>query len=125
MTVAQAQELPKNQAVKMVRSFLIWTFTLTVCWLVVGFPLVFLILTVGSLFAISLQAILPTSAVLVVAGAILSVNVLVILFGAALLTLKGIHPHEVQWLRWLNGQANPSHGAVFASCPLTCDRPPV
>lgn len=125
MTLAQVQELPKNQAVRTARSFLIWTFTLTVCWLVVGFPLVFLITTIGSLFAISLQAILPTSAVLVVAGAILSVNILVILFGAGLLTLKGIHPHEVQWLRWLNGQANPSHGSVFASCPLTCERPSI
>jgi hypothetical protein len=124
MTLSHAQELPKNQAIKTVRSFLIWTFTLTVCWLVVGFPLVFLILTIGSLFAISLQAILPTSAVLVVAGAILSINVLAILFGAGFLTLKGIHPHEVQWLRWLNGQANPGTASVFASCPLTCDRNP-
>lgn len=122
MTLAQAQRLPKNQIMTMIRSFLIWTFTLTVCWLVVGFPLVFLIMTIGSLFAISLQAILPTSAVLVVAGAIVSVNALLILLGAALLTLKGIHPHEVSWLRWLNGQANPRTQSVYASCPLTCDR---
>lgn len=123
MTLAQAQQMPKYQALTMVKSFLIWTFTLTVCWLVVGFPLVFLIMTIGSLVAISLQAVLPMSAVFVVAGGILSVNVLMVLFGAALLTVKGIHPHEVRWLRWLNGQANPAHRPVYASCPLTCDRP--
>jgi hypothetical protein len=122
MTLAQTQKLPKTQLLTVVRSFLIWTFTLTVCWLVVGFPLVFLILTIGSLFAISLQAIMPMSAVLVVAGSILSINVLAVLLGAGMLTIKGIHPHEVSWLRWLNGQANPGHQSVFASCPLTCDR---
>ena len=123
MAQAQAQELSKSQPLAVVRSFLIWTFTLTVCWLVVGFPLIFLIMTIGSLFAISLQAILPTSAVFVVAGSILLANVLVVLFGAGLLTLKGIHPHQVSWLRWLNGEANPSNRSVYASCPLTCDRP--
>jgi hypothetical protein len=123
MALAQAQELSKSQLLTMVRSFLIWTFTLTVCWLVVGFPLIFLIMTIGSLFAISLQAVLPTSAVFVVAGSILLANVLVVLFGAGLLTLKGIHPHQVSWLRWLNGEANPLHNSVYASCPLTCDRP--
>mgnify|MGYP003433713849 FL=1 len=123
MALAQAQELSKPQLLTVIRSFLIWTFTLTVCWLVVGFPLIFLIMTIGSLFAISLQAVLPTSAVFVVAGSILLANVLVVLFGAGLLTLKGIHPHQVSWLRWLNGEANPLHNSVYASCPLTCDRP--
>jgi hypothetical protein len=123
MALAQAQELSKSQLLTVIRSFLIWTFTLTVCWLVVGFPLIFLIMTIGSLFAISLQAVLPTSAVFVVAGSILLANVLVVLFGAGLLTLKGIHPHQVSWLRWLNGEANPLHHSVYASCPLTCDRP--
>jgi hypothetical protein len=122
MALAQAQQLPKTQLLTIIKSFLIWTFTLTVCWLVVGFPLIFLIMTIGSLFAISLQAVLPMSAVFVVAGGILLVNVLVVLFGAAMLTAKGIHPHEVGWLRWLNGQANPHTQSVYASCPLTCDR---
>jgi hypothetical protein len=124
MTLTQAQRMPKTQLLTVVKSFLIWTFTLTVCWLVVGFPLVFLILTVGSLFAISLQAILPMSAVFVVAGSILSLNVLAVLLGAGVLTFKGIHPHEVGWLRWLNGQANPRTQSVYASCPLTCERTP-
>ena len=122
MTLIQAQQLPKHQLIMLTKSFLVWTFALTVCWLVVGFPLIFLILTVGSLFAVALQSVLPMSAVFVVAGTILSINVLVILCSAAVLTLKGIHPHEVRWLRWLNGQAEPLHSSVYASCPLTCDR---
>ncbi len=104
-----------------VKSFLVWTFTLTVCWLVVGFPLVAILVTVGSLAAIALQAVLPMSAVVVVAGSILAANILAIIIGSALLTFKGIHPHEVRWLRWLNGQADPRHKPVYASCPLTCD----
>ena len=122
MTLAEAPRLKEHYLVVMIKSFLIWTFTLTVCWLVVGFPLVVLIVTFGSLAAIALQAVLPMSAVLLVAGSILTLNVLAILIGAALLTFKGIHPHHVRWLRWLNGQANPEHSPVYASCPLTCDR---
>lgn len=122
MTLADAPRLKEHYLVLMIKSFLVWTFTLTVCWLVVGFPLVVLIVTFGALSAIALQAVLPMSAVLLVAGSILTLNVLALLVGAALLTLKGIHPHQVRWLRWLNGEANPGHNTVYASCPLTCDR---
>jgi hypothetical protein len=121
MTLAQAHRTSEYSLAVIVKSFLIWTFTLTVCWLVVGFPIIFLILAAGSLFAISLQAVLPMSAVLVVAGSILCINVLAILAGAASLTLKGVHPHEVSWLRWLSGEADPKNHTVYASCPLTCE----
>ena len=103
------------------KSFLVWSFALTVCLLVVGFPLVVLMATVGVLLTIVLQSVLPTSAVLVVAGSIISANVVAIIFGAAVLALKGIHPHEVSWLRWLHGEASPLHTPVFAACPLTCE----
>jgi hypothetical protein len=122
MTVAQAHDASGNSLGLIIKSFLIWTFTLTVCWLVVGFPIVFLILTAGSLFAISLQSVLPMSAVLVVAGGILSANILAILVGAVSLTAKGVHPHQVRWLRWLSGEADPMNRSVYASCPLTCER---
>ena len=122
MTLADAPRLKEHYLVLMIKSFLVWTFTLTVCWLVVGFPLVVLIVTFGALAAIALQAVLPMSAVLLVAGSILTLNVLAIVVGAALLTLRGIHPHQVRWLRWLNGKANPQNQPVYASCPLTCDR---
>lgn len=62
------------------------------------------------------------SAVALVAGGILAANALVIMITAAMLTFKGIHPHEVRWLRWLNGKANPVSSTVYAACPLTCDR---
>lgn len=122
MMLAQAPHIKRLPLVLLVKSFLVWTFTLTVCWLVVGFPVVVLMVTFGSLVAIALQAVLPMSAVVLVAGGILSANVLAILAGAAVLTMKGIHPHQVRWLRWLNGQANPEHSPVYAACPLTCDR---
>ncbi len=105
----------------MLKSFLVWTFTLAVCLLIVGFPLVILMVTVGSLLAISLQSIMPVSAVLVVAGGLFGINIAAIMIGAAALTLNGIHPEEVDWLRWLHGEANPNHTSVYASCPLTCD----
>jgi hypothetical protein len=123
MTFSKAEGFQERQLVTVVKSFLIWTFVLTVCWLVVGFPLVFLILTIGSLFAISLQAILPMSAVFIVAGSILCANVLAILAASGLLTSKGIHPHQVSWLRWHSGHAAPRQKSVYAACPLTCDRP--
>jgi len=104
----------------MIRSFLIWSFTLAVCLLVVGFPLVILMVTVGSLLAIILHAVLPVSSVLLVAGGIIGLNILAVLFGAGMLTFKGVHPDQVSWLRWLQGEENPGNTSIFASCPLTC-----
>ena len=105
----------------MIRSFLIWTFILSVVLLVVGFPLVALMATVGALLAIALHSILPISSVLLVAGGLIGVNLLAVMISAAVLTLKGVHPNKVSWLRWLYGQANPSNTSIYASCPLTCD----
>ncbi|QUY42627.1 hypothetical protein HRE53_12545 [Acaryochloris sp. 'Moss Beach'] len=122
MTLAEASHLKQPSFVFIAKSFLIWTFTLTVCWLVVGFPLVVLMATGGALAAVALQAVLPMSAVALVAGGILAANALAIIVGAAMLTFKGIHPHEVRWLRWLNGKANPISSTIYAACPLTCDR---
>ncbi|MFM6404004.1 MAG: hypothetical protein ACKPGT_04870 [Microcystis sp.] len=104
----------------MLKSFLLWSFVLTVCLLVVGFPLVVLMMTVGALSAIILQSVLPVSSVLLLAGMIIGINILAILISAALLAAKGVHPHEVSWLHWLHGEAKTSHQAVYASCPLTC-----
>jgi hypothetical protein len=121
MQLTQNQSLGKGYSLSTIKSFLIWTFTLTVCLLVVGFPLVVLMVTVGAMLAIALQSVLPVSAVLLVAGALIGANVLAVVAGAALLTLKGVHPQEVQWLHWLHGEANPRHTSVYAACPLTCD----
>jgi ABC-type sugar transport system permease subunit len=120
MELAQKQNLGQSYLLTIAKSFLIWSFTLTVCMIVVGFPILVLLATVCSFLAIVLQTILPISAVLLVVGGIGGVHVLGILIGAAILTAKGIHPHEVSWLRWLHGEASPSHTSVYASCPLTC-----
>jgi uncharacterized membrane protein YhaH (DUF805 family) len=121
MELAPRQGLEKSYVVAFIKSFLIWSFTLIVCLLVVGFPLVVLMMTIGSLAAIVLQSVLPVSAVLVVAGSIIGFNLLAVFIGAAVLTLKGIHPQDVSWLDWLHGEANVLHTSVYAACPLTCD----
>jgi hypothetical protein len=105
----------------LLKSFLIWSFTLLVCLLVVGFPLVVLMMTIGSLMAIVLQSVLPVSAVLVVAGTIIGGTLMSILLAAAMLTMKGVHPQEVSWLSWLHGTEVVAAESVYASCPLTCE----
>jgi hypothetical protein len=120
MQLAHQSSLGKNYSLSFVSSFLLWSFTLTVCLLVVGFPLIVLMATIGVLGSIILQSVLPVSAVLLVAGSLIGANVLAIVLGAAMLTVKGIHPQEVSWLRWLHGDAKPCHSSVYASCPLTC-----
>ena len=121
MALANSQRLTGVNSLALIKSFLIWTFTLSVCLLVVGFPLVMLMVLVGSLLSIALQSIMPVSAVLLVAGVLIGANILAVMAGAAMLSAKGIHPHQVSWLRWLNGEANPVHKSVYAACPLTCD----
>ena len=116
MALAEASHLKNHSFAFIVKSFLIWTFTLTVCWLVVGFPIVVLMATGGALAAVVLQSVLPMSAVALVAGGILAANALAIMVASAMLTFKGIHPHEVRWLRWLGGQANPISSTIYAAC---------
>lgn len=103
------------------KSFLMWAFALAVSMIVVGFPLLILVVTVGALIAMILQSVLPMSAVLVVAGALLGAHLLAILVTSAVLTFQGVHPHEVSWLNWLQGSASASRKSVYASCPLTCE----
>lgn len=121
MALAQSSSLGKTYSLLMLKSFLIWTFTLAVCLLVVGFPLVVLMAAVGSLLSIVLQSVMPISAVLLVVGSLIAFNVMAVLAGAALLTFKGIHPNQVRWLNWLHGEADPLNTSVYAACPLTCE----
>jgi energy-coupling factor transporter transmembrane protein EcfT len=120
MQVAQEQGWSKSYSLALMKGFLIWCFTLTVCLLVVGFPLVFLMMTIGVLMSVVLQSVLPVSSVLFVAGSIIGGNVLLILVGAGVLTFKGIHPQEVEWLHWLHGESKSTHTPIYAACPLTC-----
>lgn len=120
MELTTRESLAKTYSLAMIKSFLIWAFTLGVCLLVVGFPLIVLMVTVGVMLAITLQSVLPVSAVLLVAGALVGSNVLAVVLGAGILTFKGIRPEEVSWLNWLHGEANVLHTPVYAACPLTC-----
>ena len=120
MALSQSPSFKSFYYILMMKSFLIWTFTLAVCLLIIGFPLVILMVTIGSLLAVTLQSVMPVSAVLVVAGSILGLNLLAVILGAAILTLKGVYPQEVDWLRWLHGDENPPNTSVYAACPLTC-----
>lgn len=120
MVSAQSASLGKTYSLLMMKSFLIWTFTLAVCLLVVGFPLVVLMATVGCLLSIVLQSVMPTTAVLVVAGGLVMFNVMAVLIGAGILTAKGIHPTQIKWLSWLHGEKEKAHTTVYAACPLTC-----
>lgn len=121
MELTQNYQINKINSVALLKSFLVWTFTLMVCLLVVGFPLVVVMATIGVLSVVILQSVLPINAVLLVAGSLIGFNVLGVIIGAFFLTLRGIHPQQVSWLRWLHGQARPSHTSVNASCPLTCE----
>ena len=121
MELTTRESLTKTYSLAIVKTFLIWSFTLAVCLLVVGFPLIVLMVTVGCLLAIALQSVLPVSAVLLVAGSLIGLNVLAVVIGAAALTVKGVHPEEVRWLNWLHGEPHPLHTSVFAACPLTCE----
>lgn len=121
MTLAQSSSPGKTYSLVMIKSFLIWTFTLAVCLLVVGFPLIVLMAAVASLLSIVLESVMPVSAVLLVVGSLIAFNVMAVVIGASVLTLKGIHPNEVRWLNWLHGEADPLHTSVYAACPLTCD----
>ncbi|AVH70743.1 hypothetical protein [Nostoc sp. 'Lobaria pulmonaria (5183) cyanobiont'] len=121
MVSAQSSNQGKTYSLLMIKSFLIWTFTLAVCLLVVGFPLVVLMATVGCLLSIILQSVMPVSAVLLVAGALIMFNVMAVVLAAGVLTLKGVHPSEVKWLSWLHGEADQMQVTVYAACPLTCE----
>jgi hypothetical protein len=121
MALSHSPSLGNFYALLMIKSFLIWTFTLAVCLLIAGFPLVILMVVVGSLLAVVLQSVIPMSSVLLVAGGIIGLNIFGVMFGAAMLTLRGVHPDQVTWLRWLQGEENPGNSSVYAACPLTCD----
>lgn len=121
MALAKSQSLVATYSFSTIKSFLIWTFTLSVCLLVVGFPLVAIMVAIGCVLSIALQSVMPASAVLLVAGGLIGANVLAVMAGAAMLSLKGVHPQDVKWLNWLRGDENPRHNSVYAACPLTCD----
>lgn len=121
MELTQRQNLLQTGFLTMLKSFLIWSFTLTVCFLVIGFPLGVVIVSVGAVLSVAAQSVLPVNGILLVAGSFVLAHVLGVIISAAILTFKGIHPQDVSWLHWLHGNPNPLRSPVFASCPLTCN----
>ncbi|MBF2015083.1 MAG: hypothetical protein IGS23_07755 [Rivularia sp. T60_A2020_040] len=121
MSLSQTTDMGKTYSLLMIKSFLIWTFTLAVCLLVVGFPLVVLMATIGCLLSIVLQSVMPASAVLVVAGSLVMFNVMAVIVAAGVLTLRGVHPNQIKWLSWLHGEEEELNTSVYAACPLTCE----
>lgn len=121
MEISSREGAGMSYTLILMKTFSVWTFTLMVCLLVVGFPLVFMVATVGVLATVVLQSVLPMSSVLLVASSLVGAMVLLVLTGSTTLTMKGIHPQEVSWLSWLHGETNLIHKPMFASCPLTCN----
>ena len=120
MQLTAQQTVSNNNLLANVNSFLIWSFVLIVCFLVVGFPLVFLLTTIGVLMTIVLQGLIPISSVFLVGSSLISFSLLIMFVSAAALTIKGIRPQDVTWLSWLHGDAELHYDRVYASCPLTC-----
>lgn len=121
MQLTQKQSLLTNSFLSGTKSFLIWCFTLTVCFLVVGFPLGVVIVAVGAILSVALQSILPFSGILLVAGSLIGIQVFGVILSAAVLTSKGVNPQEISWLSWLHGEPDTLNSPIYASCPLTCD----
>jgi hypothetical protein len=121
MTLANSQSLGKAYSLFFAKSFLVWVFTFIVCSLVIGFPILILVVGIGSLLAVTLQSLLPMSSVLLVAGGVLALHILGVMLASAVLTARGVHPQDVSWLTWLSGKADGVETtSVYASCPFTC-----
>jgi uncharacterized protein YacL len=123
MTLSTSQNLSQVHGFALTKSFLTWAFTLAICMIVVGFPLLIVVTTIASLLAMVLQSVMPMSAVLLVVGGLLVSHLVAVLVMAAVLTLRGIHPQDVSWLTWLSGTHDQPSESTFASCPLTCEIP--
>lgn len=121
MTLANSQSLETSAVLFSLKSFSVWVFTLTVCMIVLGFPIFVLVVSLSALAAFVLNTILPFSSILFVSISVLGVHAIGVMLAAAWLTSQGIHPQEVEFLRWLSGNENPLHTPVYASCPLTCE----
>lgn len=121
MAFSQLQAIDRPDYGLMLKGFLLWTVVLTVCLLIVGFPVGILIVTAGSFLAMFLHAIMPGMGILLVAGALIASQVIGVLMVAAILTFKGVHPKDVSWLSWLHEKSDLAQEATFAACPLTCD----
>ncbi len=121
MTFARSRNVGGFAFLSAIQSVLVWSFVLVVCMIVIGFPVLLMVVSVGSLLAFTLHEIMPMSAILLTVSAFIGIHMIGILAVSTFLTLKGIYPNNVDWMVWLKGRENPINTAVYASCPLTCD----
>ena len=121
MQISNQGSWQNSYLLAMTKSFFLWTLTLTVCFLVVGFPVVVVLMTIGVLAAVILQSVLPASALLLVSAGILGGTAMIIMLSSVLLTIKGVNPEEVKWLGWLREEKQLNSNPIYASCPLTCN----
>jgi hypothetical protein len=121
MTLARSQNVGGFAFLSSVQSVLVWSFVLAVCMIVIGFPVFVLVVSVASLLAFTLHAIMPMSAILLTVSAFIGIHIAGILAVSVFLTAKGVYPNDVDWMVWLKGRENPVNTAIYASCPLTCD----
>ncbi|MFE4107193.1 hypothetical protein [Almyronema epifaneia] len=121
MAIARSQSTGSWALLSLLKSFLIWMLILEVCFLVIGFPIVTLITAGAAVAAIALLPLMPANAVLFVVSVVIGANLLGVTLLSIGLTLKGVYPHEVSWLGWLNQEAGSKQVPVYAACPLTCD----
>lgn len=120
MAFSESQALNQNDYSSIAKSFLLWTGILTVCLLIIGFPVGIVIVAVGSMLAMVLHAVMPGFGIVLVAASFIAVQLIGVMIVAAMLAMKGVHPKDVSWMRWVNGQADPKHESQYAACPLTC-----
>ncbi|NEQ31995.1 MAG: hypothetical protein F6K04_13490 [Leptolyngbya sp. SIO4C5] len=121
MAIVRSQSSDGWALLSLLKSFLVWMLILEVCFLVIGFPVVTLITAGAAVAAIALLPLMPANAVLFVVSAVIGANLLGVTLLSIGLTLKGVYPHEVSWLGWLNQESEGSQAPVYAACPLTCD----
>ncbi|NJL87727.1 MAG: hypothetical protein HC886_19855 [Leptolyngbyaceae cyanobacterium SM1_1_3] len=121
MAIARSQGSGSWVLLSLLKSFLVWMLILEVCFLVIGFPVVTVITAGAAVAAIALLPLMPINAVLFVVSVVIGANLLGVTLLSTGLTLKGVYPHEVSWLGWLNQEASANHVAIYAACPLTCD----
>lgn len=121
MALSQTQTISRFNYGLMLKSFLLWFGILTVCLLIIGFPVGILIVTIGSILAVVLNAVMPGVGLVLVAGGFIAVQLVGVAIASAVLTLRGTHPQDISWLPWARGEANPTNESTFAACPLTCE----
>ncbi|MBD2578491.1 hypothetical protein [Oscillatoria sp. FACHB-1406] len=111
--LVQHKILAPKFALPPLKSFLLWSATLAAFSLALSVPVGLLVLAIAAFSALTgFFGLLNPIAI--AASSFVTLNLLFIIIGAAIASKKGLYPHQVRWLNWLNPKL------PFA-CPLTCE----